>query len=212
MKKSDDLIKVVIVDDHRLFNDGLCGMLKSQQGMNVLAQVYDSREAEHTIRELNPDVVLIDFNMPHINGIELTKLLVSKSKDIKVLILSMYHEEMYIESFKRAGSKGYIFKTASVEEVVAAIFDVHSGENHFPASQKKDVHSDDLFLKKIKLSSRELEVIRLVKAGLKTKEIADQLHISFYTAETHRKNIKLKIGVEGEAAFLKFVYGVELDQ
>ena len=63
MKKSDDLIKVVIVDDHRLFNDGLCGMLKSQQGMNVLAQVYDSREAEHTIRELNPDVVLIDFDL-----------------------------------------------------------------------------------------------------------------------------------------------------
>jgi DNA-binding NarL/FixJ family response regulator len=205
MKKPDDLITIVIVDDHRLFNDGLCGMLKSQGGIDVLAQVYDSREAEQTITELNPDVVLIDFNMPHLNGIHLTKLLLSRSTDTKVLILSMYHEDMYIENFKRAGSKGYIFKTASVEQVVSAIQEVHSGASHFPATQKKDV-------KKLKLSSRELEVIKLVKAGLKTKEIADQLNISFYTAETHRKNIKLKIGVEGEAAFLKFVYGVELDQ
>jgi DNA-binding NarL/FixJ family response regulator len=212
MKKRSDNIKIVIVDDHRLFNDGLSGMLKSQAGIHVQAQVYDSREAEQVINQLNPDVVLIDFNMPHLNGIELTKLLLSKSKETKVLILSMYHEEMYIESFKRAGSKGYLFKTASVEDVVSAIHAVHSGTTHFPAMHKKSVHSEDLFLKKLKLSSRELEVIRLVKSGLKTKEIADKLNISFYTAETHRKNIKLKIGVEGETAFLKFVYEVELDE
>ena len=82
---------------------------------------------------------------------------------------------------------------------------------YFPTSHKKNVHADDEFLKKLKLSGRELEVIRLVKKGLTTKEIADQLNISFYTAETHRKNIKLKIGVEGEAAFLRFVYSTDLE-
>jgi DNA-binding NarL/FixJ family response regulator len=209
---TDGRIKIIIVDDHRLFNDGLCGMLKMQSGIDVLAQVYDSRDAEQIIRQLRPDVVLVDFNMPHINGIELTKLLLSREKEMNVLILSMYHEEMYIESFRRAGSKGYLFKTAALEDVVFAIEQVHSGETHFPTSQKKSVHSNDLFLKKLKLSNRELEVIKLVKAGLKTKEIADQLNISFYTAETHRKNIKLKIGVEGEAAFLKFIYEVELGE
>jgi DNA-binding NarL/FixJ family response regulator len=211
MKTSLDTIKIIIVDDHRLFNDGLCGMLKSDGEINVLAQVYDSREAEKVIRELNPDVVLIDFNMPHINGIELTKSLVSQSKEMKVLILSMYNEDLYIERFKKSGCKGYIFKTASVEDVVAAIRSVHSGETHFPRTTKKNIHTDDLFLKKLKLSTREMEVIRLVKTGLTTKEIADQLNISFYTAETHRKNIKLKIGIEGEAAFLKFVYSVDLE-
>lgn len=212
MKEKDEKIDVVIVDDHRLFNDGLCGMLQAQPGIRVLAQVYDSREAEPIIAKANPDVVLVDFNMPHLNGIELTKRLKGQREDAKVLILSMYHEEMYIESFKRAGSKGYLFKTAAVEDVVAAIRQVHAGETYFPATQKKSVHANDLFLKKLRLSSRELEVVKLVKAGLTTKEIADRLHISFYTAETHRKNIKLKIGVEGEAAFLKFVYEAGFDE
>jgi DNA-binding NarL/FixJ family response regulator len=211
MSTTNDEIRIIIVDDHRLFNDGLCGMLKSEEGVNVLAQVYDSREAEEAIRELHPDVVLVDFNMPHLNGIELTKLLVSQSKETKVLILSMYNEEMYIDRFKRSGCKGYIFKTASLQEVVAAIRAVHSGELHFPDLPKKNIHKDDLFLKKLKLSSREMEVVRLVKTGLTTKEIADQLNISFYTVETHRKNIKLKIGVEGEAAFLRFVYSTDLE-
>jgi DNA-binding NarL/FixJ family response regulator len=211
MNTSNDEIKIIIVDDHRLFNDGLCGMLRSEEGINVLAQVYDSREAENTIRELNPDVVLVDFNMPHLNGIELTKILVTPSKEVKVLILSMYNEDMYVERFKRSGCKGYIFKTASVSEVVSAIRTVHSGETHFPSTTKKNIHTDDLFLKKLKLSNREMEVVRLVKTGLTTKEIADQLNISFYTAETHRKNIKLKIGVEGEAAFLRFVYSTDLE-
>jgi DNA-binding NarL/FixJ family response regulator len=209
MKATD--IRIIIVDDHRLFNDGLYGMLKAVDGIDVLAQVYDSREAEKTIGELRPDVVLVDFNMPHLNGIELTKLLMALASDMKVLILSMYKENTYVERFKRSGSKGYIFKTASLEEVVTAIRTVHSGATHFPTACKKDIHTDDLFLKRLKLSAREKDVIRLVKEGLTTKEIADRLNISFYTAETHRKNIKLKIGVEGEAAFLKFVYSVDLE-
>jgi DNA-binding NarL/FixJ family response regulator len=210
MTQLNETIKVVIVDDHRLFNDGLHAMLKSEAEIEVLAQVYDSREAEHRIAALNPDVVLVDFNMPYINGIELTRLLTGKSSEMKVLILSMYNEEMYIESFRKAGSKGYLFKTASVEEVVSAIREVHAGNLHFPATYSTSNHADDLFLKKLKLSSREIEVVKLVKAGLKTKEIAEKLNISFYTAETHRKNIKTKIGVEGEAAFLRFIYSTDL--
>lgn len=211
MKTSDSEIRIIIVDDHRLFNDGLRGILTSQGGINVLTQVYDSREAKNIVGELKPDVVLVDFNMPHLNGIELTQQLISQSKEMKVLILSMYNEDIYIDRFKRSGCKGYIFKTASVEEVVAAIRAVHRGATHFPTISKTNIHTDDLFLKKLRLSNREMEVVRLVKNGLTTKEIADQLNISFYTAETHRKNIKLKIGVEGEAAFLRFVYSTDLE-
>ena len=99
-----------------------------------------------------------------------------------------------------------------MEEVVTAISAVHNGATHFPSTAKKNVHTDDNFLKKLKLSNREKEVAQLVKSGLTSKEIADQLNISFYTAETHRKNIKLKIGVEGEAAFLRFVYNSDFDK
>jgi DNA-binding NarL/FixJ family response regulator len=208
---TDANIRIIIIDDHRLFNDGLNEMLKSQPGMDVLAQAYDSREAEHLVFSLKPDVVLVDFNMPHINGIELTQLLVKQNSDVKVLILSMYHEDMYIQRFKKSGSKGYLFKTAAVEDVVSAIRGIHEGGTHFPAPQKKNIHADDIFLKKLKLSARELEVVRLVKDGLTTKQIAERLNISFYTAETHRKNIKLKVGIEGEAAFLKFVYDTDVN-
>src|ERR1043165_8211446 len=128
-------IRVIIVDDHRLFNDGLHMMLKnSASGIDVQAQIYDSREAEEKILKLKPDVALIDFNMPHINGIELTKTLVTRAPDIKVLFLSMYNEEIYIENFKRYGCRGYLFKTASVEQVVTAIRQVHAGQTHFPST------------------------------------------------------------------------------
>ena len=118
----------------------------------------------------------------------------------------MYNEERHIDTFKEIGAKGYIFKTASAEEVVRAIQQVHTGEFYFPEVDIKRTHADDVFIKKLKLSARELEVIQLIKAGLTTKEIADKLFISYYTAETHRKNIKLKIGVKGEADFIKFIY------
>lgn len=207
MKTTNNNIRVMIVDDHRLFNDGLCGMLNSEEGFNVVAQVYDSREAMRMVLEYHPDVVLVDFNMPHLNGIELTEELTRQVKELKVLILSMYTEEIYIDRFRKSQSRGYLFKTASLEEVAAAIRVVHAGGTYFPGSTvRKNVHQDDLFLKKLKLSGRELEVMQLVKEGLTTKEIATRLNISFYTAETHRKNIKVKIGIEGEAAFVKFAH------
>ncbi len=207
-QKHDDVITVMIIDDHRLFNDGLNAMLAPEQGISVLAQVYDSREAKDKVKKLNPDVILMDFNMPHIDGIELTKLLLGDRPDLKILILSMYNEERHIESFRSIGAKGYVFKTASADEVVQAIREVRNGGFYFPEGEAKSTHANDTFLKKLKLSNREMEVIRLIKAGLKTKEIAEKLNISFYTAETHRKNIKLKVGVKGEAEFIKFIYEI----
>src|SRR6478736_2349887 len=203
MKKSSSVIKVMIIDDHRLFNDGLNAMLEPEKHIEVLTQVYDSREARIKVKKLTPDVVLMDFNMPHINGMELAKLLLEEKTALKILILSMYNEERHIDTFKEIGVKGYIFKTASSEEVVRAIQQVQAGEFYFPETETKTNHANDSFLKKLKLSSRELEVIALVKEGLTTKEIADKLNISYYTAETHRKNIKLKVGVKGEADFIK---------
>jgi two-component system nitrate/nitrite response regulator NarL len=205
-KKSDKLIRVMIIDDHRLFNDGLNAMLKGESSIQVLTRVYDSREAPEQVKNLKPDVVLMDFNMPHLNGIELTRILLKNDAGLKILILSMYDEERHIESFKSIGARGYLFKTASAEEVIQAIHKVYSEDDYFPKPKAGNAHADDKFLQKLKLSKRELEVIQLIKAGLKTKEIAEKLNISFYTAETHRKNIKLKVGLKGEADFIKFIY------
>lgn len=203
---SETIVNVVIVDDHRLFNDGLNAMLSAESSVKVLAQVYNSLEASERVKTLQPDVVLIDFNMPNLNGIELSKILLNENAALKILILSMYDEERHIDSFKKVGAKGYLFKTVSSEEVILAIHKVNTGEFYFPDSNSASSHANDNFLKKLKLSNREMEVIQLIKEGLKTKEIAERLNISFYTAETHRKNIKLKIGLKGEADFLKFIF------
>jgi DNA-binding NarL/FixJ family response regulator len=198
----------MIIDDHRLFNDGLYAMLQNEPDMELLRQVYDSREGKERVMKADPDVVLMDFNMPHINGIDLTEALLKEKPDLKILILSMYDEERHIDTFKSIGAKGYIFKTASTEEVVKAIRKVHGGGYYFPEPDSKSNHANDDFLRKLKLSKRELEIIQLIKEGLQTKEIAERLEISFYTAETHRKNIKLKVGLKRDADFFKFIFNI----
>ena len=206
MPPTNETIRIIIIDDHRLFSDGLYAMLKPEPGIEVLGCIYDSREAGSKVEALKPDVVLLDFNMPYLNGIELTKLLLEKNPALKILILSMYKEERYIDLFRKVGISGYVLKTASAKDVMTGIETVHGGQHYFPSIHSKSDHSDDAFLKKLKISNREMEVINLIKAGLTTKEIADELHLSFYTVETHRKNIKLKAGLKGESDFLRFIY------
>ena len=205
MESCVDVVKVLIVDDHPMFSDALNATLESEAGISVLAQVYDSRDAKEKIDEYNPNVVLMDYNMPYLNGIDLTRMLLHEKPELKILIVSMYNEEWLIESFKSIGAKGYLFKAASVEEVVRAARKVNAGEYYFPPTGEVNTQDENGLLKKLKLSSRELEVIHLVKAGLKTKDIAEHLQISHYTAETHLKNIKLKAGVRSEADFSQFI-------
>lgn len=208
----DTDITLLIVDDHRMFNDALKTMLEPEPGITVLGQVYDSREAPMKIAAYHPDVILMDYHMPHLNGIELTKLLLDKTPDLKVLFLSMYNEERLIESFKAIGARGYLFKTASADEVIKATRQVYAGEFYFPASRTAEPDPGDDPVKKLKLSDRELEVIRLMKQGLKMGEIAGMLHISRYTAETHRNNIKLKTGSKNEADLIRFIQDMKLPQ
>ncbi|MBS1627691.1 MAG: response regulator transcription factor [Bacteroidetes bacterium] len=203
---NNTLIRIVIIDDHRLFNDGLFAMLSTEKTVLVVEQVYDSRTAVAAVSKFNPEMVLVDFNMPHINGIELTKLLKEKNPQLKIIVLSMYNDERFIELFKKNNANGYLLKTVSVEKLINVIHDVANGENYFPELYNNHSLTEDVFLKKLTLSNRELEVINLIKQGLQTKEIASRLNISYYTAETHRKNIKLKIGIKGETDFLKFIY------
>ena len=206
MAQASEMIKIIIIDDHRLFSDGLFAMLKSESCIEVLDCIYDSREACRKVEILKPDVVLVDFNMPYINGIELTKLLREKNPGLKILILSMYKEERYIDLFRKAGISGYVLKTASASDVMTGIETVYAGQHYFPPIHSKSDHSGDDFLKTLKISGREMEVINLIKAGLTNKEIAVRLNLSFYTVETHRKNIKLKAGLKGESDFLRFIY------
>lgn len=202
---SDNVLTVLIVDDHRMYSDALNSILEPEPGISVLDQVFDSREAKAKIAACHPHVVLIDYNMPHLNGIELTKLLLDETPELKILFISIYNEERLIESFKDIGARGYLSKTASADEVIRATRKVYAGEFYFPQSGVTENNADNDLLKGLRLSDREMEVFRLIKLGLKTKEIAETLHISYYTAEAHRNNIKLKTGLKSETDFIRFI-------
>ncbi|MCY7349979.1 MAG: response regulator transcription factor [Cytophagaceae bacterium] len=204
-----ELVRVLIVDDHRLFNDGLRAMLADEPRLAVVGQVYDSREALRQIHLLAPDLILLDFNMPHLDGLTLTRQLVNEFSGINILILSMYAEQRYIADFSRAGAKGYLIKTASRQEVVAAALAIARGSSYFaplPTAGAGNNHSGDEFLKRFSLTPREVEVIRQVRQGLSSQQIADLLCVSFYTVETHRRNIHLKLGITNSQELVRFAF------
>lgn len=207
-------IRLLIIDDHRLFNDGLATMLGNVPGVDVVGQVYLSRDAIAAHHRLQPDLVLIDFNMPYINGLELTELLLKQDTDSKVLILSMYNEARYINDFRKAGAKGYLLKTASLTEVVEAIQCIYMGGTYFETlirtAQTPSNHASDDFLKMHRLTPREVDVLRCIKQGLSSQQVADRLSVSFHTVDTHRKNIHVKLQLKGQSELFAWLAQHEL--
>lgn len=204
---STEKIRILIVDDHHLFSDGLRAMLSVYDQIEVVEQVYHSPEAFAKIQRHDPDVILLDFNMPKINGMELAKLLLKQNPKYKILLLSMYRELRYIDEFKKLGVKGYLLKTARIGEVVNAIEAIEGGISWFeikPNSGAGNNHTDDYFLKTFRLTSREVDVLRLIRDGLDSQEISEKLSISFTTVGTHRKNICTKLNLSGKNELLRF--------
>ena len=207
METAEEIISIVIVDDHRLFNDGLRSMLSTEHQVKVVAQVYDSRDAEQTIMALKPGVALIDFNMPHINGIELTKTLVTRAPDIKVLILSMYSDERYVNRAVRAGARGYLLKDTVEEDLIEAIHQIHEGQPFFSPSVAQlfqQAHSRDMQTNRLDdryelLTERERQLYHMLAEGKSNKEIAARLSLSLHTVETHRTRIMEKLGIHSIA-------------
>lgn len=197
-------MKLLIVDDHRLFNDGLKSLLINDPFYTQIDQLYDSREVLNHLQRYAIDIILLDFNMPHANGLEMTTKILQNYPQQRIIILSMYADFSQIEQFKKAGTKGYLLKTVDITELSEAIQKVNIGELHFPKKVKSNNHNEDDFLKKFKLTQREFEVIQLIKEGKSTSEMADKLKISIHTVVTHRKNIHLKLNVQNERELIKF--------
>lgn len=202
-------IRALIVDDHTLFNNGLKAMLVGEPTIEIVGQVYASKDTLHAVARLLPDILLMDFNMPGINGLEMTRQLLASFTTLNILILSMYNEQHYIDEFRKAGAKGYVLKTADVDELVSAIQTILSGKTYFNVRtnrrMEQNAHTDDDFLKKFRLTPREIEIITSIRQGLTSQQIADKMNVSFYTVETHRRNIHVKLGVKSTAELIRFM-------
>ncbi len=201
-------ITVMIADDHVLFIDGLKMLLSDEKQITIVDVARNGKELLEKLRFCEPDIILLDINMPVVNGLDSAKRISQTFPEIKIIMLSTYNEEHFIEKSKAAGARGYLLKNCNRSELLETIDKVFHGEYSFPnkALKHPDEFSDhDKFLKQFNLTRREFEIVKLIKQELTNQQIADTLYLSIYTVETHRKNIMQKLGINKPTALMKFI-------
>lgn len=197
--------KCLIIDDHHLFNDGLSLILKDSGKFEVVGQVYDSREASYSCNFFLPEIVLIDYNMPYLNGIEVVKELKSLIRIPKIVIISMYADKKEINIFQELGVQGFISKTTLGKELISILLDIMQGKFYFERKVETTNIPEDSFAKQNKLTKREVEILKLIQKEYTTQQMAELLNLSYYTVETHRKNINQKLKFETKQELYEFI-------
>ncbi len=202
-------IRIIIADDHKVVREGTRELLQKESDLEVVGEAGDGGEAVKLVKELQPDVVIMDIAMPGLNGIEATKQIKTLFPRIAVLILTAYEYDQYVFALLEAGAAGYLLKDVRGQEVIEAVRAVHGGESvlhpvvarkaldHFVHAEEKKEES----AKVQPLTDREIEVLRLAARGHGNKEIATELELSVRTIQAHLGNIfnKLKVGSRTEA-------------
>jgi DNA-binding NarL/FixJ family response regulator len=198
--------RVLIVDDHPTLRRGLIALIQDEADLEVCGESAEAGEALRMVKELNPDVVVVDLSLKQGTGLELIEQVKALDKGVKMLVASMHEESLYAERALRAGAMGYINKQETIDKLVDAIRQILRGQIYLSEQMTERVlHrvSDGEKLEDDpinRLSNRELEVFQLIGQGLTTKQIAEKLSLSPKTVETHREKIKnklnLKIGTE----------------
>lgn len=180
--------KIGLVDDHQLFLDGLVAVLSRDNHFQVVFAANNVKSALDNLSNNEIDILITDISMPDINGIEFIKILKDQNPQIKILVLSMFEGTIPHHQIN-----GYIKKESSMEELIFAVKEITKGKNYFQGTDEKIFNLE--FNKNI-VTNREKDVIKLIASGLSTDQIADKLHLSRGTIETHKKNIYLKLNVK----------------
>lgn len=200
-------LKIFIADDHQLLIDGLTSFFKELDGFEVIGHANDGLVLLQEIATKVPDIILLDLNMPKMDGMATLKNIKANYPNIKVIIISNYHQSQLIKETKALGANGYVLKNGSKSDLLSAIETVNSGKMYFPEEEEKTNNNSvfaDEFMKKHQLTKREVEIIRLVCQELNSKEIAEKLFIAEFTVNTHRRNILSKLGMKNTPALINF--------
>ena len=201
------MTKVILVDDHILFLDGLATILQNEIGVDVLGKAKNGLELMELIEEgFVPNIILTDIRMPIMDGIALTKLFTKKYPEIHIIALSMFDQEDDVLEMLDAGAKGYIVKNAERSELVEAIHQVRKGDYYFSPKFKgiqKKWNRNKATESSMKLTRRERQILLLLADGKTSQQMADQLHLSRFTIDTHRKNIHKKLGIKSNLSLAK---------
>ncbi len=204
-------IKVLIADDHQIVRQGLCNLLEKEPDLKVVAQTEDGRTTVRLARELAPEVIIMDVAMPDLNGIEATRQIVTEIPQVKVIALSMYADRRFVSNMLKAGACGYLLKDCAYEELVRAIRTVMAHKTYLSPGVT-DIVVKDYVQGALEpgatvfsvLSPREREVLQLMSEGKSTNQIADCLHVSVKTIETHRQQVMHKLNIHNVAGLTKY--------
>lgn len=201
------MIKILLADDHKIVLDGLSSIISSNEQMTVVCEATNGRQVLDMLATNEVDVAVLDIEMPELNGVELTKILVDKYPRIRILILTMYNEIGFIRRVIEAGAHGFVLKDNGKHELVEAIMKVHSGEEYFGVDVANTLISSmksTTVAGEVKLTKREIEVLKLIANGKTTPIISNELFIAHTTVETHRRNLIEKTGVSNSKGLVKF--------
>ncbi len=210
----DKIIKVVIADDHVLIREGIKQILELEDDIVVIGQAGNGEEAFKMAKELNPDIVLLDINMPKLNGIETLRKFKDMGIKSKVIILTIHEDKEYILKTLKLGANGYMLKDSNADTLIKGIRDVAKGEKYIQPSVadlvSRSSNYDEYFnvsIDKINsLTKREYEVLILIAEGLNNKDIADRLYISEKTVKNHVSNIFKKLDLNDRVQAAIFAY------
>ncbi len=204
-------IRVLVVDDHTIVRDGICALLALAGDIEVVGEAANGSEALRLVKELEPDVVLMDIAMPIIGGLEATRRIYKEFPRAKVLVLTQYDNKEYVFPVVEAGASGFISKAAASSELASGIRSVYHGDSYLSPSVAKLLVEDyqhrggrashDPYEQ---LTNRERDVLKLVAEGYTTQEIADMLVVSIKTVEGHKTNLMAKLGIRNRIELVKY--------
>lgn len=208
MSAESPTIRVLLADDHRIITDGLKGLLATVPDIDCIGTAENGAEAIHAVEHLAVDVVLMDIDMPVLDGLAATERIKAKWPHVKVIILSMHDEAAMVQRMMELGANGYLVKNCGRDELLLAIRDVQAGRKHFSSalmesllSKRQEIAAQSGLLKD--LSERETEVLAALAEGLTNKEIGDRLFISPRTVDTHRTNLMKKLDTHNIAGLVR---------
>ncbi len=210
---SQDVIKIALIDDHKLFREGVKRILSYESSFDVVAEADDGREAQDIVDEYKPEIVLMDINMPEMNGIEATKSLLERNSDMKVIILSIHDDESYVTHALQTGAQGYLLKEMDTESLMDAIRIVYDGGSYLhpkvthnlvkeyrKLAANEQSNSDVSTIEYRKplhlLTKRECQVLQLLSEGQSNRKVAETLVISEKTVKNHVSHILQKMDVD----------------
>ena len=206
-------IRVLLVEDHAVVREGLRSLLTTEDDIEVVGEAWNGRKAVEVSKKTLPDVVVMDIAMPLLNGVESTRQILSLVPATRVLILSAHNDDEYVERVMAAGAAGYLLKQSAASILVKAIREAHRGHTFFSPSISRrlnEIHEKTMDRGRsprkgrVRLTSRETEVLQLIAEGLANKETAAQLGISIKTVEKHRQHLMNKLGIHDVAGLTRY--------